>query len=312
MSVGTFWSAARWGRAYGYRPGAGEDNPYTLGYHIGQDVKGRDWAGPVPVLRAGRVAASGRSTKIGGFVSIEVAGRFDIYCHLNSTSLPKPGTWLNAGDDLPPLARSMNPKAGHDYMGSASDGPHCHFVNSSRADGAHNVIRGCDTDPRPIIRAALTATASTDAKPFTPEQEEIIMSADRFIVSHKVSPTQTNLYLVGAGVKGGFQWISPGFFDIATAGWWNLTDGDTLLANVPTFDTRGNNGTGSELGNTIAFDLIKKMYADDPAAVTVDVDESAIAGQVIAALSPATLAQQIVAAGVAKAVADELSKRLAS
>ena len=58
--------------------------------------------------------------------------------------------------------------------------------------------------------------------------------------------------------------------------------------------------------------VVDREHADDPAAVTVDVDESAIAGQVIAALSPATLAQQIVAAGVAKAVADELSKRLAS
>ena len=65
MSVASFWSEARWGRAYGYRPGPKESNPYTLGYHIGQDVLGAAWTGPVPVLRAGRVAGSGRATKIG-------------------------------------------------------------------------------------------------------------------------------------------------------------------------------------------------------------------------------------------------------
>lgn len=162
-----FWDENRWTRPYGYRPGPGEDNPYTLGFHIGQDVAGKDWFAPVPTLRTGRVEESGRSGKIGGYVVVQVGDEFDTYCHLNSANLPAAGTWLAAGTDIAPLARSTRPWAGADYMGSASDGAHCHFVRSRRRDTAYNPTLSAILDPRPIIRAATTGTTAADsARPF--------------------------------------------------------------------------------------------------------------------------------------------------
>lgn len=171
MSIATFWSEERWTRAFGYRPGPGKDNPYSLGYHIGQDVAGGDFDGMVPAVRAGRVVVSGRSAKIGGYVIVRVGDEYDTYCHLNTASLPRAGSWLTEGDEIAPLARSTDPRAGHDYMGSASDGPHCHMVRSTRPDTAYNPVASAVLDPRPIIRAALTAEAPAagGATPYTPK-----------------------------------------------------------------------------------------------------------------------------------------------
>lgn len=172
MSVQAFWSEDRWTRAYGYRPEPGKDNPYTLGYHIGQDIAGLDWTGMVPALRSGVVARSGRSGKIGGFVVVKVDGEYDTYCHLRTGDLPAFGDVITEGEGIAPLARSRDPRAGHDYMGSASSGPHCHFVVSTRADTAWNPTPGAPIDPRPIIRAVLGGQAAGgDSKPFTPHLE---------------------------------------------------------------------------------------------------------------------------------------------
>ena len=182
MSVQTFWSEDRWTRAYGYRPPAWEKNPYTLGYHIGQDVGGRSWFDPVPVLVSGMVVQSGRGALIGGYVVVRVSdGTFHTYCHLRTGNLPGYGTQLTAGDDLVPLARSTNPYAGDDYMGSASDGPHCHFVVSTNPATAYSPRAGTVIDPRPIIRAALGGdTAGSSSRPF--EEDDMFTDEDRALL----------------------------------------------------------------------------------------------------------------------------------
>lgn len=173
-----FWSESRWTRAYGYRPT--HNNPYTLGYHIAQDIgAGGDlyWPGPVPALRSGVVVGRGRSRSIGGFVVIraDADGLYDSYTHLYDADLPPVGRRVKAGDDLPRLARSTSPAAGHDYMGSASSGMHLHFGIATSPINSYVPLRGADRDPRPIIRAALAQTAGGNSRPIeeddmTPEQ----------------------------------------------------------------------------------------------------------------------------------------------
>ena len=168
----SFWDEDRWTRAFGYRPAAWEDNPYTLGYHIGQDIAGGDFLGPVPALRSGFVVESGRSGKIGGYVVVRVGSLFDTYCHLNSRALPGAGTAILAGGGVAPLARSTNPSAGQDYTGSASTGPHLHFVVSTQPDTAYNPAPGEPIDPRPIIRSITNGSAAGGgATPFNQEDD---------------------------------------------------------------------------------------------------------------------------------------------
>lgn len=175
-----FWDEDRWTRLYGYRPSPGQDNPYTLGYHIAQDIGGLTWTGPIPVLRAGTIVATGRSSSIGGFVVVKADedGLCDWYCHLNTARMPKVLQPVTPGWRLPPLARSRDSSAGADYMGSASSGPHLHFGVMTSITNGYRPIRGCDRDPRPIIRAALRrhasgAPASGNAKPISPEEDDM-------------------------------------------------------------------------------------------------------------------------------------------
>ncbi|EIC09161.1 Peptidase M23 [Microbacterium laevaniformans OR221] len=174
-----FWVESRWTRPFGYRPGPDEENPYTLGYHIGQDVGGGSWFSPIPVLVGGMVVDSGRGSLIGGYVVIRVAPNlFHTYCHLRTGALPTYGTWVTTGDDLVPLARSTSSAAGDNYMGSASDGPHCHFVVSTSPATAYSPRSGTIIDPRPIIRAALGGeTSGGNARPF--EEEDMLNDDDK-------------------------------------------------------------------------------------------------------------------------------------
>lgn len=175
-----FWDEGRWTRAYRYVPPKGKKNPYTLKYHIAQDVAGGDWHGPVPVLRAGRIVSVGRSSSIGGFVVVQADedGLKDWYCHLNTARMPKIGQPVTAGWRLPPLARSDDPDDGHDYMGSASSGPHMHYGVMTTITNGYDPVEGRDRDPRPIIRAALRrhatgAPAGGNAKPISPEEDDM-------------------------------------------------------------------------------------------------------------------------------------------
>ncbi len=180
-----FWDEDRWTRLYGYRP-SGKDNPYTLGYHIAQDIGGLTWTGPVPVLRAGTIVATGRSSSIGGFVVVKADedGLCDWYCHLNTARMPKIGQPVTPGWRLPPLARSRDSGAGADYMGSASSGPHLHFGVMTTITNGHRPIKGCDRDPRPIIRAALRRHATGkpaggNSKPISPEEDDDMKLDDK-------------------------------------------------------------------------------------------------------------------------------------
>lgn len=180
MTLQDFWTPSRWTRDYGWRPAPGEKNPYTLGYHIGQDIAGRTWLSGVPALRAGKVVRSGRSSVIGGYIVIEADedGRYDGYAHLNTSPNSRPGVGqrVKRGDPVGKLARSTLPWAGDDYTGSGSDGPHLHFTISYKADNSWNPVRGYDLDPRPFIRSALSGPdwAGGTATPFEPEEEKFM------------------------------------------------------------------------------------------------------------------------------------------
>ncbi len=216
-----FWDPERWTREYRYEPPPGKDNPYTLGYHIAQDVAGGDWHGPVPVLRAGRIVAAGRSSSIGGFVVVkaEEDGLCDWYCHLNTSEMPKVGQPVTAGWRLPRLARSKKKSAGDNYMGSASSGPHMHFGVMTTITNGYKPVKGRDRDPRPIIRAALRRAAAAAAGgkprpveipektaptppptptpiPVPPEIEVHIMSATPFIAKVKTTRGVEKTFLV--------------------------------------------------------------------------------------------------------------------
>lgn len=173
----TFWSEQRWTREYGYRPPAGFYNPYTLGYHIAQDIGGLYWTGPIPVLRAGVIVDVGRSRKIGGYIVVraDADGLRDSYTHLYDAVMPRAGTRVGAGDPFPRLARSQRASDGHEYMGSASSGPHLHFGVATTTTNVWAPMRGVDRDPRPIIRAALAATAGGNSRPM---EEDDMPTAD--------------------------------------------------------------------------------------------------------------------------------------
>lgn len=174
-----FWSPSRWTRDYGWRPLPGEANPYTLGYHIGQDIAGRTWLDYVPILRSGEVVRVGRSSVIGGYVVVraDADGRFDGYAHLLTEPNTRPGVGqrVKRGDPVGKLARSTLPWAGDNYTGSGSDGPHLHFTISYKADNSWNPVKGYDVDPRPYIRSALSGpeTAGSGGVPFEPDIPEI-------------------------------------------------------------------------------------------------------------------------------------------
>lgn len=178
-----FWSEERWTREYKYRPPAGFYNPYTLGYHIAQDIGGLYWAGPIPVLRAGVIVDVGRSRLIGGYIVVraDADGLRDSYTHLYDAVMPRVGTRVGAGDPFPRLARSQRASDGHEYMGSASSGPHLHFGVATTTTNVWAPRRGADRDPRPIIRAALAATAGGNSRPI--EEDDMPTAAD--VWNHK-------------------------------------------------------------------------------------------------------------------------------
>ncbi|WP_165971356.1 M23 family metallopeptidase [Microbacterium oleivorans] len=202
-----FWDEDRWTRQYRYVPPPGKDNPYDLGYHIAQDVGGLTWTDPVPVLRAGTIVATGRSSSIGGFVVVQADddGLKDWYCHLNTARMPKMGQPVTAGWRLPPLARSRERSAGADYMGSASSGPHLHFGVMTTVTNGYRPIEGCDRDPRPIIRAALRrhstgSPAGGNATPISPEEDD--MAWDDKLPGSNFTAGEALLYLFQQNTQG--------------------------------------------------------------------------------------------------------------
>lgn len=304
MSVSAFWAEDRWTRAFGYRPGPNEDNPYTLGYHIGQDVGGRSWFAPVPVLVSGMVVQSGRGALIGGYVVVRVSdGTFHTYCHLRTGSLPGYGTQLTAGDDLVPLARSTSQYAGDDYMGSASDGAHCHFVVSTNPATAYSPRAGTVIDPRPIIRAALGGdTAGSSSRPF--EEDDMYTTEDA---------------ARDARIEATLEKIRAALLDGQERTGLSIPKVDTLYAEVGDTHSRlfrvGPNGVPYDIFQWMEKALATLLDAAGKQPVTVELDDEdrkALA-QSIAIMLPGMLAplSDDDVARIAQAAADEQAKRLA-
>ena len=299
-----FWDESRWTRSFGYRPGPGEANPYTLGYHIGQDIAGSDWYGPVPALRSGVVVGSGRSGKIGGYVVVRVGGKFDTYCHLNSRALPGAGTAILAGGGVAPLARSTNPSAGQDYTGSASTGPHLHFVVSTQPDTAYNPAPGEPIDPRPIIRSIINGSAAGGGA--TPFNQEDDMPTIEEILDYNV-PRQGGQ----SGTTNLRQIIA--WFDAAVAGLAARVDSrpDADKIRQVVFQTPINRqgsalGGQTNLGVTIAWlDANLASLRTDPAVLAKQVSDS-LSGQV-GDVDESKL-REIIAESVEKAQAEALQK----
>lgn len=230
-----FWDEDRWTREFGYRPEPWEDNPYKLGYHIGQDIAGADWYDPVPALRSGTVVESGRSGKIGGYVVVRVGDQYDTYTHLNSRALPGVGTWISAGSGVAPLARSTNPSAGHNYTGSASTGPHLHFVVSTRPDTAYNPAPGEPIDPRPIIRSIINGSvAGGGATPFNQEEDEMASKQEIKDALSEVLASKPDAVLIHYSGEGrnGIYLAAPGFWHQFTAEQWTQFNAHGLRSGI--------------------------------------------------------------------------------
>lgn len=302
-----FWDEDRWTRPYGYRPGPDEDNPYTLGYHIGQDIAGADWFGLVPALRGGVVVDSGRGSAIGGYVVLQVGDVFDTYCHLNSANLPPDGTTVEPGDGIAPLARSLSPSAGTNYTGSASTGPHLHFVVSTSPATAYSPRSGSPVDPRPIIRSIITGSAAgSGAVPF-PEEDDMPTANEvaREVMNYQVPKYDSTGKQVGmttlAAVLG---WDDTNNQSVIAATIAGVFSRPTLRKGLPAGDPR--NGQPTTLDATIAYqDANFANVKLDPAAITASI-LAGLPGQI--GNVDAEMLRQIVTESVEKAQAEALQK----
>lgn len=302
-----FWDENRWTRPYGYRPGPDEDNPYTLGFHIGQDIAGADWFGPVPALRAGVVVDSGRGSAIGGYVVVQVGTVFDTYCHLNSSNLPAKGASIRPGDPVAPLARSLSPSAGTNYTGSASTGPHLHFVVSTYRDTAYNPRSGSPIDPRPIIRSIISGSAASGgATPF-PQEADMPLSSDdlRALMNYQIQregqPGMTSLAAVIAGFDNAFTNIAKLIDQAATP-----DEVRQVVFQTPINRQGSALGGQTNLGVTVAWlDANLASLRPDPDAFAKQI-LGGLSGQV-GDVDEATL-RQIVTESVEKAQAEALQK----
>lgn len=284
-----FWTPTRWTRDYGWRPMPGEKNPYTLGYHIGQDIGGRTWLSGVPALRPGKVVRVGRSGVIGGFVVVQADedGRYDGYAHMNTApnNLPGVGQRVSRGQDLGKLARSTLPWAGDDYTGSGSDGPHLHFTVSYKADNSWNPAAGYDMDPRPIIRAALNGPvfAGGGSTPFEPKD-----------TMYKDDPDlQARLNQI-------VQFIADNF-----TGTSNLVkaEGGTTRNLVKSEASATRTHVDTRINDLAGW------TRDDATSIRLAIDRLAAAGNDPAKIA-AAFSEMIPAAVSAQSVADEFAKRL--
>ncbi len=179
MTVEEAYAQGRWGRAFGWRPAAGQVNPYTIsGYHRGQDIRQMDPSESYSIvsdvlsLSSGVVSHTYNSTSTGREIVVDTGrklGRYEIHCHNAPGGVAK-GTRVEAGAWLARNATAAQ------QPGTAWSGPHDHFVISDYPDAAH--ANRPVYDPRDFIRTALVtasaagAAAGGAARPFTPESEE--------------------------------------------------------------------------------------------------------------------------------------------
>ncbi len=204
MSVAEAYAPDRMGRPYGWRPPAGEPNPYTIsGYHRAQDVRKTDPTGAYSVvtdvvsLSAGRISHVYTAASTGREVVVDTGrarGRYEIHCH-NAPGGLGVGTVVAAGDRI---ARNANAKQ---KPGSAWSAPHDHFVISDYPDAAHSDRP--TYDPRVFIAAALAQTAGGDATPFpTPPQEDTLSAAEVAQITATIQKEAAETRKLAAGTPG--------------------------------------------------------------------------------------------------------------
>ncbi|WP_424446460.1 hypothetical protein [Microbacterium sp. CH-015] len=203
MSVAEAYGPDRMGRAFGWRPGPGQPNPYTIsGYHRGQDVRKTDPTGSYSVvtdvvsLSAGVVSHlyTGKST--GREVVVDTGrkvGRYEIHCH-NAPGAVAKGARVGAGGWL---ARNATAKQ---KPGTAWSAPHDHFMISDYPDAAHE--NRPVYDPRPFIAAALAQTAGGGTTPFPTPQEDTLSAAEVAEIKAHITTESQAARRLAAGTPG--------------------------------------------------------------------------------------------------------------
>ncbi len=224
MTVEEAYAQGRWGRAFGWRPAAGQVNPYTIsGYHRGQDIRQMDPSESYSIvsdvlsLSSGVVSHTYNSTSTGREIVVDTGrklGRYEIHCHNAPGGVAK-GTRVEAGAWLARNATAAQ------QPGTAWSGPHDHFVISDYPDAAH--ANRPVYDPRDFIRTALVTASAAGAasggaaRPFTPESEEDDMydtDAQKALFAKIEAETRPyRTYQLGSGLilmgPGGATWTIP-------------------------------------------------------------------------------------------------------
>ncbi len=238
MTVEEAYAQGRWGRAFGWRPAAGQVNPYTIsGYHRGQDIRQMDPSESYSIvsdvlsLSSGVVSHTYNATSTGREIVVDTGrklGRYEIHCHNAPGGVAK-GTRVEAGAWLARNATAAQ------QPGTAWSGPHDHFVISDYPDAAH--ANRPVYDPRDFIRTALVtasaagAAAGGAARPFTPESEEDDMydseAEKRLFAKIEAESRPYMTYQKGTGLflmgNGGAEWTIPNGDYQALLIAWGLT-----------------------------------------------------------------------------------------
>lgn len=173
-----FYAESNWGLEFGARASG-----YTLGYHIGQDIKTKLDGIPsggvaIPAVEAGVVVDVRRTDALGGLVVVRSAPeRFWTYCHQKAQA--PVGSTLARGDTV-----SLSAGEDDDH-GSMWSGSHLHLVCSTRPTTAYVPVESEVIDPRPYIRAALVAAAAAAITPIIIPEDDMSL-----LITHKLAGAQ--------------------------------------------------------------------------------------------------------------------------
>ena len=179
-----FWTSPDFRkRPYGWRPPAGQRNPYAKGYHRAQDLAYDGLPLNVPALRGG-VVLFGHNGGTGYEIAIDVGNdEYDIYCHLHRPSFAlEHGQVAYPGQIIARLARA-NEAPGREWTGE-----HLHFLVSDSRFGA-DASRGSDRDPIPVIDSVFSGLASVGSSPL-PIPIPQTGDADMLLFNGVNNPTQ--------------------------------------------------------------------------------------------------------------------------
>ena len=211
MNVVEFYAPENMGREYGYRPIGGELNPYTNGYHRGQDIRllapggGHSVVCDVVSLSQGRVVRI-YSTRVLGLIVVIDTGRptrrYEAHCHLADIS-------VHVGQEVQSGTRLARTATWGEFTGSGWGGCHDHFVAGDHDDVADNTGRR-EYDPRALIADVLASLAGGGYSPFNPEEDD--MNADQDARLTRIEQQVDRLAQVVGGKVGGptvFDYLRP-------------------------------------------------------------------------------------------------------